>query len=100
MRPDSARFNAWKDAVEAGDTFRFARVTGDRDLIRRIWRRLRDMGADPLGIDMLALKDLELGINGLVEKARKFDQLEVILNDTSEPDRRVIERLCEAFYDG
>jgi hypothetical protein len=70
MRPVNPHFDAWKDAVEAGDTFRFARVTGDRDLIRRIWRRLRDMGADPLGIDMLALKDLELGINGLVEKAR------------------------------
>lgn len=67
-------------------------------MIRRIWRRLRDMGAHPLGIDMLALKDLELGINGLVEKARKLDQLENILNDTASPDRAVIERLCEAFY--
>jgi hypothetical protein len=63
-----------------------------------VWIYLRDKGADPLSRDMLALKDLELGINGLVEKARKFDQLEAILNDTNDPDRRVIERLAEAFY--
>jgi hypothetical protein len=96
----SREYAAWREAIAAADTFKYAKVSGDRDLLRRLWRHLRDGGADPLGIDMLALKDLELGINGLIEKARKFDQLETILNDTSEPDRRVIERLCEAFYDG
>jgi hypothetical protein len=100
MRPDNARFDAWKDAVEAGDTFHYAKVSGDRNLLRRVWTYLRDKGADPLSRDMLALKDLELGINGLIEKARKLDQLEAILNDTSDPDRRIIERLAEAFYSG
>jgi hypothetical protein len=52
-----------------------------------------------LSRDLLALKDLEL-VNGLVEKARKLDRLEATLNDTSEPDRRVIERLAKTFYSG
>jgi hypothetical protein len=47
---------------------------------------------------MLALKDLEVAINGLVEKSRKFDELEEILNDTASPDRAVIERLAEVFF--
>jgi hypothetical protein len=96
----SREYAAWREAIDAADTFKYAKVSGDRDLIRRVWTYLRDKGAEPLSRDLLALKDLELGINGLIEKARKFDQLEAILNDTSEPDRRVIERLCEAFYDG
>lgn len=94
----NASFDAWKDAVGRGDTFSFARVTGDRDLIRRVRLRLRNAGADALSRDMLALADLEQGINGLVEKAAKLDQLEIILNDTNAPDRSVIERLSEAFY--
>jgi hypothetical protein len=45
--------------------------------------------------DLLVPKDLELGINGLVEKARKLDALEEVLNDTAASDRDVITRLCE-----
>jgi hypothetical protein len=41
---------------------------------------------------------LECAINGLVEKAAKFDALETILNDTASPDRAVIERLAEVFF--
>jgi hypothetical protein len=96
----SREYAAWREAIAAADTFKYAKVSGDRDLIRRVWSYLRDKGADPLSRDMLALKDLEIGINGLVEKALKLDQLEVILNDTNDPDRRVIERLAEAFYSG
>jgi hypothetical protein len=96
----SREYAAWREAIAAADTFKYAKVSGDRDLIRRVWSYLRDMGADPLSRDMLALKDLELAINGLVEKARKLDQLEAIFNDTSDPDRRVIERLAEVFYSG
>jgi hypothetical protein len=98
MSRDNAYVAAWRDAVEAGDTFAFAKVSGDRDLIRRVWRYFRDKGADTLGRDMLALKDLELAINGLVEKSRKYDELEEILNDTASPDRAVIERLAQVFY--
>jgi hypothetical protein len=97
-RPVNSRFDVWARAVEANDTFAFARISGDRDLIRRLRGKLRDDGADPLGRDMLALADLENGINRLVEKARKYDELETILNDTSAPDRRVIERLSEVFF--
>jgi hypothetical protein len=78
--------------------FKYAKVSGDRDLLRRLWRHLRDGGADPLGRDMLALKDLELGINRLIEKEQKFDQLEIILNDVHASDRDVIVRLSDAFY--
>ncbi len=97
-RPDNAQFDLWKDAIEAGDTFKYAKLSGDRDLLRRLWRHLRDAGADPLGQDMLALKDLELGINRLVEKEQRFDQLEIILNDVDASDRDVIVRLSDAFY--
>lgn len=48
-----ASVKAWRDAIEAGDTFWFAKTTGDRDLIRRAWRRLKEYGADPLSQDML-----------------------------------------------
>lgn len=58
----SREFADWRKAVAANDTFKYAKITGDKDLIRRIWRYLRDKGANPLGRDMLALKDLELGI--------------------------------------
>jgi hypothetical protein len=97
-QPRSREYTDWRDAIEKGDSFRFAKVSGDRDLIRRAWSYLRDKGADPLSRDLLALKDMEIGINGLVEKARKFDALETILNDTSAPDRWVIERLAEVFF--
>jgi|HubBroStandDraft_6_1064221.scaffolds.fasta_scaffold4105899_1 hypothetical protein len=49
---------------------------------------------------MLALKDLECGVNSIGEKAAKYDQLETILNDTTVSDWRTIERLAEAFYSG
>ncbi len=48
---------------------------------------------------MLAVKDLELAINSLVEKSAKLDQLEVILNDLNQTDKRAIERIADAFYD-
>ena len=54
----------------------------------------RSNGTDPLSRDFLAPKDLELGINGLVEKARKLDALEEVLDDTAASDRDVIIRLC------
>jgi hypothetical protein len=60
--------------------------------------RYRSNGAEPLSLDILALKDLELGINGLIEKAHKLDQLEIILNDVNASDRDVIVRLSDAFY--
>ena len=47
---------------------------------------------------MLALKDLELGINSLIEKAQKLDALEVILNDVGQSDKQTIERMAEVFY--
>jgi hypothetical protein len=84
--------------VELIDASKFTTVFSDRDLIRRIWRRLKEMGADPTWRDMLALKDLKVAINALVEKASTYDRLEEILNDTSASDRRVIERVSDAFY--
>jgi hypothetical protein len=98
-RPDNVQFDLWKDAVEAADTFRFNKVGGDKALLMRAWTALRDYGEDPLGAEMLILRDVAEGINSLVEKARKFDALETILNDTSAPGRRVIERLSDVFYD-
>jgi hypothetical protein len=65
----------------------------------RAWAALKGYGEDPLGPEMLCLRDVAEGINGLVEKSRKFDQLEAILSDTSAPDRRIIERLSDVFYD-
>jgi|SRR3984885_1465968 len=94
----NAQFDVWARAVEANDTFAFARISGDRDLIRRLRWKLRDDGAGSLSRDMLALADLENGINRLVEKARKHDELEAILNDTAASDRRTIERLAEVFF--
>jgi hypothetical protein len=94
----SREYAAWREAIAVGDTFKYAKVSGDRDLLRRVWRYLRDKGADPLSRDLLALKDLELAINSLVEKSRKLDELETVLNCTDMPDRRVIERLAEVFY--
>jgi hypothetical protein len=81
-----------------GDSFRFDKVGGDRALIMRAWTALRDYGEDPLGPQMLMLRDIAEGINSLVEKSRKFDELEEILNDTASPDRAVIERLAEVFF--
>lgn len=89
---------AWKEAIAAGDTFRFAKTTGDRDLIARAWRRLKEFGADPLSQDMLLLKDVEIAINGLVESAHKLAELEAILNDLSETDAQTVARMCEVFY--
>jgi hypothetical protein len=99
MTIGNSRLTVWKEAVASGDTFKFAKVSGDRDLIGRMWKRLRDAGADPLSRDMLSVKDLEHGIIGLVEKGAKYDQLEDILNRTDLPDNRVIEMLSAAFYD-
>jgi hypothetical protein len=94
----NAQFDRWKDAIAEADTFKYAKVSGDRDLIRRVWTYLRDKRADPLSRDMLALKDLELGINSLIEKAQKLDALEVILNDVGQSDKQTIERMAEVFY--
>lgn len=71
----------WKDAIAAADTFRFDKIGGDRALISRAWLRLKEKGVDPYCKDMLLLKDVELAINTLVEKSRKLDQLEIVLND-------------------
>lgn len=87
----------WEDAIARGDTFRSAKTSGDRALIARIWRRLRDGGEDPLSADMLSLKDIERGINSLIEKAAKLDRLEIILNDVNQSERRTIERIS-CFY--
>lgn len=89
----------WKDAIAAADTFRFDKIGGDRALIARVWKRLRDMGIDRYSPDMLMLKDIELAICGLVEKARKLDQLEIVLNDLNETDGQTIARMSEIFYD-
>jgi hypothetical protein len=62
------------------------------------WAALKGYGEDPLGPEMLMLRDVAEGINGIVEKARKFDALETILNDTTSPDRVVIERPAEVFF--
>jgi hypothetical protein len=99
MRGGFVTFDRWKSALAANDTFKFAKVSGDRDLIHRVWLRLKEIGADPMSRDILAVKDLELAVNGLVEKSRKLDQLEEILSDVSQSDRRTIERLSDAFYD-
>ena len=88
----------WRSAIEKGDTFRFDKIAGDKALILRAWAALKSYGENPLGPEMLMLRDEAEGINALVAKADKFDQFEIILNDTSEPDRRVIERIAEAFF--
>jgi hypothetical protein len=96
----NAATDEWRAAVEAGDTFHFAKLSGDRALIRTVRQMLRDrLDLNPLSRDMLALADLENGINGVVEKARKLDQLETVLNEVDAPDREVIERIASAFYD-
>lgn len=89
---------AWRDAVEAGDSFRIDKIRGDRALIARIWQRLRDLGESPLSGDMLLLRDLENAINGLVEAHIKLDQLDIVLNDLSDSDGQTIARFCEVFY--
>lgn len=89
----------WKDAVAAGDSFRFDKIGGDRALIRRAWLHLKELGCNPYSKDMLLLKDVEVAINGLVEAARKLDQLEIVLNDLNDSDGQTIARLCEVFYD-
>lgn len=89
----------WKDAIAAGDSCRFDQIGGDRALIRRAWLRLKELGCDPYSKDMLLLKDVEVAINGLVESARKLDQLEIVLNDLTDSDGQTIARLCEVFYD-
>lgn len=94
----NATVRAWREAVAAGDTFRIDKVGGDRALIARIWKRLKDLGEDPMSGDMLLIRDLEQAINGLVEAHTKLDQLEIILNDLSDSDGRTIARFCEAFY--
>ena len=62
----------WKDASEAGDSFRVDKVRGDRALIARIWRRLKDLGEDRYSRDMLLLRDLEHAICGLVEASTSW----------------------------
>lgn len=89
----------WKDAIAAGDTFRVDKIGGDRALIARIWKRLKECGSDPYSQDMLLLRDLEHAINGLVENTHKLDQLERILNDLRETDGRTMARISEVFYD-
>ena len=70
------------------------RTSGEVALL--VWLgRSRSNGMDRLSRGLLAPKDLELGINGLVEKARKLDALEELFNDTAASDREVIIRLCE-----
>jgi hypothetical protein len=87
----------WKDAIARGDTFRFAKTRGDRALIARIWQRLCDAGEDSLSADMLSLKDIERGINSLIEKAAKLDRLEIILNDVNQSERQTIERMSRLY---
>jgi hypothetical protein len=89
----------WKDAIASHDTFLFAKVGGDTDLLMRAWRRLKEYGADPMSADMLILRDIVEGINVVVEKSRKLDQLEIIPNDINASDRDVIVRISDAFYD-
>jgi hypothetical protein len=84
--------------IATADTFRFSRIGGDKALIMRAWMTLRDYGENPLGAEMLMLRDVAEGINRLVEAERKLAELEAILNDTSTSDRRVIERLSEVFF--
>jgi hypothetical protein len=98
MTIGNSRFAVWKDAVASNDTFRFARVSGDKDLLMRAWRRLKEYGADPMSPDMLILRDVAEGINVVVEKAETYDRLEIILNRTDLPEKRVIEMLSAAFY--
>lgn len=98
-KPYNAQYDNWRDAVTRADTFRFAKITGDRDLLSRLWSKLKEKGSDPLSTDMLAIKDLEIAINQLIDKAAKYDQFELILNDTTISDRITIERLASAFYD-
>jgi hypothetical protein len=43
---------------------------------------LRDYGENPLGAEMLILRDVAEGINRLVEAERKLAELEAVLNDT------------------
>jgi hypothetical protein len=94
----SREYIDWRDAIQKGDTFRFDKIGGDRTLIMAAWTALKNYGEAPLGPQMLMLRDVAEGINGLVAKAAKFDELEEILNDTASPDRAVIERLAQVFY--
>jgi hypothetical protein len=65
----------------------------------RAWAALKAYGENPLGAEMLMLRDVAERINRLVEADRKLAELEAVLNDTGMSDRRVIERLSEVFYD-
>jgi hypothetical protein len=88
----------WRGAIATNDTFLFAKVGGDKELLMRAWRRLKEYGADPMSADMLILRDITEGLNAVVEKATVYDRLEIILNDVDASDRDVIARLSQAFY--
>jgi hypothetical protein len=55
------RFDAWREAIAANDTFRFDKVGGGRALLRRIWLQLKQSGIDPLSTEMLDLSDMGRG---------------------------------------
>lgn len=95
----SREYVSWKRAIATADTFRFNKVGGDKALLMSAWRALKGYGENPLGTEMLILRDVAEAINRLVDAERKLAELELILADTSTPDRRVIERLSEVFYD-
>jgi hypothetical protein len=59
----SREYVSSKRAIALADTFRFDKIGGDKALLMRAWGALKGYGEDPLGRDMLMLRDVAGAIN-------------------------------------